>query len=366
MMQALVVLLVSLSLSQGTPAATTGRIAGRVTVKGANTPIAGARILLFPAGPQRGPIGMPPQITTDQEGRFVFDQLAPGVYRLDVQKTGFASLATPGSRPSTIQVAAGQTVDGVQVQLERGGVIAGKVLDPSGEPIADARIMALRRVDLPGGAAAPRFMPVPMQGPQQTNDLGEFRVSGLAPGEYYVAARPGGALAFGGPAATSGSAGTARTALTTTFYPGTTDQAGAQSVTVASGAEVGNIVFTIQSAPAFRVLGVVVDEDGTPVARAMVMLMGDPRNGMFMGPAGSTQSQDDGRFVIGDVPSGSYRVTATVPFTVGTAGASGGLTGGTFTTFSSTTSSVGTPPPEVVVADADIGGLRVVVRRPPR
>ncbi len=367
MMQALVVLLVSLSLSQGTPAATTGRIAGRVTVRGANTPIAGARILLFPAGPQSGSIGMPPQITTDQDGRFAFEQLAPGAYRLDVQKTGFAPLITPGTRPSTIQVAAGQTVDGVQVQLQKGGVIAGKVLDPSGEPIADARIMALRRVDLPAGAAAPRLVPAPMQGLQQTNDLGEFRVSGLAPGEYYIAAQPGGAVALGGPAATSGSAGTARTALTTTFFPGATDQAGAQSVTVASGAEVGNIVFTMQSAPAFRVSGVVVDEDGTPVARAMVMLMGDPRNGMFMGPAGRTQTQDDGRFVIGDVPSGSYRVMATVPFTFGTAGTGGGISGGAFTTFSSGTSSVGTaPPPEVVVTDNDIGGLRVVVRRPPR
>jgi hypothetical protein len=365
MMQALVVLLVSISLSQGAPAATTGRIAGRVTVEGANTPIAGARVLLFPTGRPSGPIGMPPQLTTDHEGRFVFDQLAPGAYRLDVQKTGFAPLLGPGTRPSTIQVAAGQTVDGVHVQLQKGGVIAGKVLDPSGDPLTDVRIMALRRVDGPAGVAAPRLMPVPMPGSQQPNDLGEFRVSGLAPGEYYVAARPGGA--FGGPSATSGSAGTARTALTTTFYPGTTDQAGAQSVTVAAGAEVGNIVFTMQSAPAFQVSGLVVDEDGTPVARAMVMLMGDPRSGMFMGPAGSTQTQEDGRFVIGDVPSGSYRVSATVPITVSTAGTSGGITGGTFTTFSSGTSDGKTQPlPEVVVTDADIGGLRVVVRRPPR
>jgi hypothetical protein len=46
----------------------------------------------------------------------------------------------------------------------------------------------------------------------------------------------------------------------------------------------------MRSAPAFRVSGVVVGDDGMPVARAMVMLMGDPRNGMFMGPAGNAQS----------------------------------------------------------------------------
>jgi hypothetical protein len=53
-----------------------------------------------------------------------------------------------------------------------------------------------------------------------------------------------------------------------------------------------------------------------------------------------------------------------VPITVSTAGTSGGITGGTFTTFNSDGGTQ--PPPEVVVADADVGGVRVVVRRPPR
>jgi hypothetical protein len=363
-MQALVGLFVAISLSQAAPAATTGRIAGRVTVEGANTPIAGARIMLVPAGRPTGPIGMPPQATTDQDGRFVFDTLAPGEYGLVVQKTGFAPLLGPEARPSMIRVAAGQTVDGVSVQLQTGGVIAGKVLNPSGEPLTDAGIMAMRRINGPAGATASRFMPAPMQGLQQTNDLGEFRVSGLAPGEYYVAAMPRGAMAFGGPATMPGSTGNARTAITTTFYPGTTDQAAALPVVVAAGAEVGNIVFTMQSAPAFRVSGLVIDEDGQPVARAMVMLMGDPRSGMFMGPAGRAQTQDDGRFVIGDVPSGSYRITATVMMTV--SNVSGGVSTGAFTSFSSGIIGGMERPTEVVVADADVTDVRVLVHRPPQ
>lgn len=306
---------------------------------------------------------MPPQAITDQDGRFVFDALAPGEYRLNAQKIGFAPLLGPGSRPGTIQVAAGQTVDGVNVQLQKGGVIAGKVLDPSGEPLADARVTAMRRINLPGMAAAPRFTPAPMQGSQQTNDLGEFRLSGLPPGEYYVAAMPQRAMGFGGAATTSASTGNARTAITTTYYPGTTDQAAAQAVVVAAGAEVGNIVFTMQSAPAFRVSGVVVDEEGKPVARAMVMLMGDPRAGMFMGPVGSAQSQDDGRFAIGDVPSGSYRLTASVPMSVTSAGARGGVSGGMFTSFGSGIGGM-EQPTEIVVADADVRGVSLVVRRP--
>ena len=359
-MQTLVGLFVALSLSQVAPAATTGRLAGRVTVEGAGTPIPGARVMLIPNGRPSGPFGMPPQATTDQEGRFAFERLAPGEYRLDVQKTGFAPLFSPGARPGTIQVAAGQTVDGVRVQLQKGGVITGKVLDPSGEPFTDARVMAMRRTNGLAAGAPPRFLPAPMQGAQQTNDLGEFRLSGLASGEYDVAAMRSGAF---GPVTAPASNGSARTALTTTFYPGTTDPAGAQSIMVAAGAEVGNLVFTMQAAPAFRVSGLVVDENGTPVARAMVMLMSDPRSGMFPGPAGNTQTQEDGRFVIGDVPAGSYRITATVPMRFNNGSA--GLTGGTITTFSSSGGIGGIEPPsEIVVADADVNGVRVVVRRP--
>jgi protocatechuate 3,4-dioxygenase beta subunit len=365
-MLTLVGLVVALSLSQAGPVATTGGIAGRVTVEGGNTPVPGARVMLLPMGRPNGPmIGGPPQAITDQEGRFAFDRLAPGEYRFEVQKTGFAPLFNlfAGGRPSTVQVVAGQTVDGVRVQLQRGGVIAGHVLDPSGEPFADARVMAMRRVNESAGFAPPRFIPVPMQGSQQTNDLGEFRVSGLAPGEYYIAAMRGtNVLGVNRSAAPPASNGSARTVPATTFYPGTTDPAGAQSVAVAAGQEVGSLAFTMQSAPAFRVSGVVVGDDGTPVARATVMLMGDPRNGMFMGPAGNTQSGEDGRFVIDDVSAGSYRASAMVPMTMNNGGVGGG-TGG-IVSFSSSDLGRPEPPAEIVVTDADVRGVRVIVRRP--
>lgn len=187
-------LLVAVSLSQ-TPSAADpgGRISGRVTLEGANTPVAGARIMLMPAMPAgrpagrpAGPMGPPPQTLTDQEGRFAFERLTPGTYRIDAQKTGYAPLLDL-SRARTVEVGAGQAIDGVDLQLQRGAVIAGKLLDPAGDPLPEARVMALRRVSPPG--APPRLMPAFGPG-QPTNDLGEFRVSGLPPGEYFVAAMP--------------------------------------------------------------------------------------------------------------------------------------------------------------------------------
>jgi protocatechuate 3,4-dioxygenase beta subunit len=373
-------LLAALSFSQTPAQAATGRLVGRVTVEGANTPIAGARITLLPASrpmAPMGPMGMPPQALTDQDGRFVFDKIAPGSYRVDAQKTGFAPLNDPGRGPTpTTQVAAGQTFD-IYLQLQKGAVIVGKVLDASGEPLTDARVMALRRMNISAPGMPPRLLPAPTQGPQQTNDLGEFRLSGLPPGEYVVAAMPRAAGPFGGPGVTPSSTGTA---VTTTYYPGTIDQAGAHSVTVGAGQTVDNIVFSIQSAAAFRVSGRVVDENDAPISGAMVMLMGDPRGGAaFLGPTGNARTGTDGRFTIADVPSGTYRITASVPIVMnpsgsaGTGGAAGVVSsrsGGNFTAWSSvggvTAGFVGggDEPTEVTVNGANVTGVRVVARRP--
>src|SRR6058998_4005014 len=92
-------LVIALSFSQAPAPAATGRLSGRVTAEGTNAPIAGARVMVFPmlrqAMPPTGPRAIPPQGMTDQDGRFVFNGLAPGEYRVDVQKTGFASSMDP-------------------------------------------------------------------------------------------------------------------------------------------------------------------------------------------------------------------------------------------------------------------------------
>jgi protocatechuate 3,4-dioxygenase beta subunit len=364
-MIALCSLLVAASLGQSPSTAdSAGRISGRVTVEGPGTPVSGARIMLFPAGPPTGPIGPPPQTLTDQDGRFAFDALAPGTYRINVQKTGYAPLLDP-SRARTVRVGAGQAIDGIDLRLQKGAVIAGKVLDAAGDPLPDMRIMAMRRVSPP--AASPQLAPAGGAG-QQTNDLGEFRVAGLPSGEYFVAAMPMPMLgAIGSNRAASTAPAAPRTTIATTFYPGTTDQAAAQPIAVAAGAEIDNIVFSMQSAPAFRVSGIVVDENGDAVAGAIVMLMGDPRSGMFIGPVGNARSQDSGRFVIDGVPPGSYRANASVPMSIsGSGGVAGVVEGGVVSGFA-TTSVGGGPaatPFEVVVTDANVNDVRVTVRRP--
>jgi protocatechuate 3,4-dioxygenase beta subunit len=359
-------LVVALSLSQAPAAGQTGRIAGRVTLAGANTPIAGARVMLVPTarpvtgagGVVSGLIGMPPQTTTDDDGRYAFENLAPGGYRINVQKQGLAPLTLegPGTPPGPlVQVAAGQSVDGVDRQLQKGAIITGRVVDSKGEPLAEVSMMVMRRVTLGRSGAPPRLLPVG-QG-HQTNDLGEFRIAGLASGEYYVAAvpRPAMFVRTVTPAPTSAP----RMTLARTFYPGTTDEAAAQLLSVTAGNELNNISFAMQSVQAFRISGTVVDEDGSPIADAMVILSGDGASGNF-GPGGSVHTEPGGRFTIVDVPPGSYRLHASPIVTSNGSAGFGAVVSG------SSGNMAGQAPPPIVVTDADVTGLKVATPRPTR
>src|SRR5262249_31517478 len=172
----MVSIMLALALVTGQNASTSGRLSGRVVAEGTNAPIAGAHVTVFPARP-RGPFGPPPETLTDENGRFAFNGLAEGEYRVDVRKTGFAPSVQPFDPGVMVHVPS----DAVDVRLQRGGVITGRVLDASGQPASDLSMMALRRMELPNGGPA-RWLPAPMMGGQQTNDVGEFRIAGLAAG----------------------------------------------------------------------------------------------------------------------------------------------------------------------------------------
>jgi hypothetical protein len=357
------VLAVAVLLAQAPAPAEVARVGGRVVAADNGAPLSDARVTLAPFVGGRGPRpavlppGPPPQAITDQDGRFVFEGVAPGTYIFNVQRSGYAPLLNPPiGPPQTIQLAPGQSIDSVELRLQKGSIIAGRVFGPSGEPLADARVSAMRRVQT--GRGPGRFLLTGNQGPQQTNDLGEFRIAGLAAGEYIVAASRGPNFALATSGAVSPTRQGARTTIATTYYPGTTDQNGASPIAVGAGVEVGNVTFTVQSVPAHNVSGVVVDENGAPLADAMVTLMGDARTGVPIGTAGSARTAADGSFSIGDVPAGSYRLNASVPIVWSSSGSAGGIV--------SSTSVVrpGVPQPtEVVVTDADVSGLQIVVHQ---
>jgi hypothetical protein len=180
--------------------------------------------------------GQPPGMyseTTDNAGNFVFEDVAPGRYTLSAEKPGFVttrygarSNTSPGSQ---LTLTAGMELKSLSIKMTPQGVIAGKVLDQDGDPVASALVQVLRMAYVRGRRQA---QPT---GAGSTNDLGEFRVSNLAPGRYYISATDS-RTTLNTPER-AGHSGEAQEGNIMTFYPNGTDVSSAAPVDVAAGGE---------------------------------------------------------------------------------------------------------------------------------
>jgi hypothetical protein len=346
-------------------ASATVSVAGRIVDAESRSPIPGARVMLMPTAPMFPPGAAGPlQAVTDANGQFVFEAVAPGRYRIDAQKTGFAPLAAAAA-PRTLDVAAGQVTSRLDLALTKGGAITGRIVDASGEPASDVTVTALRQTAGPSGQVMARTL-----GMAQTNDLGEFRLAGLTEGNYVVIAAPLPQLAQS--TATAGG-----TVLAPTYYPGTTSKDGAHIISLAAAQTVNGIEFSLLSMRAYQVSGVVVDETGSPLGGAMITLRADLSNGSLGVPT-MARTDQNGTFRIGGVVSGTYRVMAGMSTptmwsvrtgsTAAGGGVDAGITGGVYFGGANVGGPAVSPPAmalitpvEVTIDNADVTDLKVVL-----
>ena len=354
----LTVIVASLMAAQrlpGQPGDSDARVAGQVIDALSRSPLPGATVVLTPIGPGLPPpVAYTPQAVTDANGQFVFQRVFSGRYQLQAQKPGFAPL-TGLFEQRTLDIAAGQSITGLELALQTGAVIAGRVVEASGRPFFGVTVSALRQTAGPDGRTIATTAQM-----AQTNVAGEFRLASLPEGNYVVIAAPMPPPPFA-PAVSE-------TVLAPTYYPGTPDKDAAQVIAVGSAQTVNGVQFSMVSLPAHHVSGVLVDEAGSPLAGAIVMLMTDPKKGGPPTPA-TVQTDENGRFQIGGIVPGTYRVTAGMsslppgpPVEGGSAGAARRVTGGVFVRDTRlSTTPPGITPLEITVENADITDLRIVV-----
>ncbi len=146
-------------------------VAGRV-FDGEGTPIAGATVRavsLFAFGSGAGDLG---QATTDATGGFEIDALPAGRIQIRAEAEGFPSRSSGRS----IVLVEGETVDDVEIILERGAAIVGVVKSPSGTPVVGARIKfrqgELNAMSFERGSGAKTMT---------SDETGSFRLEGLRP-----------------------------------------------------------------------------------------------------------------------------------------------------------------------------------------
>jgi hypothetical protein len=273
----------------------TSTIRGRVTTSDTGAPIRGAEVRLSMDG------RFSRLATTDGEGRYELRSLPAGSYKLIVSKTGFITLEFGQRRPfetaATITVGEGQTATG-NLALLRGGAIFGRVLDVLGDPSVGTRVQVMR-VRAEGGSR--RLLPVGAG--DQTDDTGAFRIYGLPPGEYYVAASTGliDAVRRDPPV----------------YYPGTMILGEALPITLSAGAEASADFQIAENVRAATVSGVVLNSSGAPAPGAQVNLSSSTfssapaaQNSLVLHADAGT----DGSFSIQNVPPGPYTLTAMLPF----------------------------------------------------
>ena len=208
-----------------------GSIAGLVSVGG--RPKSGATVILTKQAQGR-PLT---RTVTDADGYYQITNIAPGIYSVTVFAPGFVVAQAPGTHMSsgrTLGVADGERVEGVDFALQRGGVITGRIVDASGQPIV-ATTVNLTPLDESG---KPTSFSVLNPAMHRTDDKGEYRLYGLQTGRYFVSV---GEDAVPGPIPFP--VGFYRR----TFYPNVTSQAEASVIQLDEGHEVANIDIKVSS-----------------------------------------------------------------------------------------------------------------------
>jgi len=267
---------------------------------------------------------------TDDEGRFLFEGLVPGRYLLNATKVGWTpsyyGSTRPGRPPGVrIAVTAGTRTD-VDVPIVRGGVLAGRIVDQEGRPMARQSpwILEQRMVGDQMMLARTRFPYSVGTFERGTDDLGEFRLFGLPPGTYYLAVSPsitpGARLttdsevrwAFQPPGTDRGAAPEPGpvAGYTRFYYPGTPDPGAARAIVVGPGEVRDGLDFSVDFVSVSRIEGVVLRPDGQPAAGTRVSLEVRNPTVSLEGATRTVAANPAGQFVFQNVAPDAYRISA--------------------------------------------------------
>jgi hypothetical protein len=282
----------------------TGKILGRVVSADTGNPLRRAQVQIF-AMEQR----LMKSAITDTEGRYAFDGLPAGRYQINVSRNGYVNLSFGQQRPfepgKPLSLVDGQIAEKIDFALPRGGVIAGRITDELGEPLAGVGVRAMRYQYLPDGRR--RLMPAGGMGNpynRGTDDLGQFRLYGLTPGSYVVSATMSsmGGNMMTGPDMTVGSGSNdGSDGFAPTYFPGTVSEEEAQAVTVNVGQE-ASAFFSMVPARLSRISGVVRTSQGRPPSNVMLSMRTKDNMGFGFGSSIGA----DGAFIVRNIPPGDY------------------------------------------------------------
>jgi hypothetical protein len=267
----------------------TASVQGHVTSADGSA-LSGAHILLT-----NTTTGLANNEEADESGRYIFERLPAGTYQAAAKMTGYVSLEF-GARqandaPRRFAVADGEAVTRIDFTLPRVGAIAGRVVDETGDPVQGAMASVYAMAFVNGRRAL-----VPQGNSRPTDDLGRFRIFGLQPDHYIVAAA----------AATVGRY--RMPGYVRVFYPGSPSLGDAQGVDLPIGDDVAGLELRLMPGHAARITGTATGADGAPFGQQVTLSPRAQSEGLAAAPT-STRAEN-GAFIFSDVAVGQYVLKA--------------------------------------------------------
>lgn len=228
--------------------------------------------------------------TTDDLGRFAFEALNPGVYTFiyptDTDDYGEARLHRPGD---VVTLKVGSSL--------KGGVITGTVTSTAGEPVVEAPVRAIPVRSTQGGGVRARFEALGMGG--MTDDRGVYRIWGLTPGSYLIAAGGSSQMYQGPPHPYDDNA--------PTYYP-SASLADAKVVEVVAGGELNGIDIRYRGDGGHSISGALIAPNTSAGGGGGFVIS------LTQASTGAPQAyhpvlKGAQKFTISNVPDGEYRLS---------------------------------------------------------
>jgi hypothetical protein len=243
------------SSSQKTPSAT-GQISGHIYRADTGAPLTKTQVALLPVtGSSINITGERRFTLTNADGAYSFALVAPGAYTIAAKHDGFIgryfdNVASPEDA-QILTVGVDETLSKIDINMITAGVISGTVLDEDNQPLTSVQVEAVRVRYLRGGRRieAPRMIGM-------TDDLGNFRLFRLPPGNYLVRVQT-----------FHVNLQTGREFTRIAYYPNTMDAENAQTLKVTAGNELSGINFSVGMSAAYSIIGNIIDVTGSAGSR---------------------------------------------------------------------------------------------------
>lgn len=274
-----------------------GTVRGTVTAAASGNPLHRVQITLI------GSSQSPRPAVTNTRGEYEIAGVPPGTYTVTARRSGYLALSYGehriGERGRPITVSPGEITNRIDFKMVRGATLAGTVTDELGTEFAGARVEAVEFKYLRG-----RRIPV-QAAAATTNDLGQFRLSGLPPGAYLLRASAADTW--------TSDDGAMGHAYIPTYYPGAIALGESETLTLGTSQEIVGLNFGLRVGRSARISGVFQAAGAPPAGAQAISLSLITRTignaVQSSAAAGSARTDSTGAFEFRNLAPGEYVVS---------------------------------------------------------